>query len=58
MTSLQTVPCNIAGMWSSIVLLEEKIVSNSLIDWQDMRVKDFIHMALAFKCAPKYIYAK
>ena len=58
MTGLQTVPCHIAGMGLGIVFLEEKIVSNSLIDRQDMRVKDFIHMALAYKCAPKYMYAK
>ena len=41
MTSLQTVPCHIAGMGGS-VLLEEKCVSNSPIDWQDIWVKDFI----------------
>ena len=29
-----------------IVLLEEIIVSNSPIDWQDLGVKDFIHIAL------------
>ena len=41
MTSLQTVPCHIAG------ILEENIVSNSLINLQDMWVKDFIYIALA-----------
>ena len=30
-------------------LLEEKIVSNSRRDWQDMLVKDFIHIALSSK---------
>ena len=35
--------CRYAG----IVLLEEKIVSNSLINLQDMWVKDFIYIALA-----------
>ena len=38
MTSMLTVPCYIAGM--CIVLFGEKNVSNSLIDWQDMLVKD------------------
>ena len=47
MTDLKTVPCHIAGMGLSIVLLEDEIVSNSLINRQDMRVKDFIHMVLA-----------
>ena len=51
MTGLQTVPCHIADMVSGIVLLEEKIVSNSLRDRQDMPVKDFIHIALGRKCA-------
>ena len=41
-----------------IVLLEGNIVSNSLIDLQDVRVKSFIHIALVCKCAPKYMYAK
>ena len=45
-TSLKTVPCDIAG--TEIVLLEEKIVSNSLI-LQDMLMKDFIYIALACK---------
>ena len=44
--------------WSGIFVLEENIVSNSLIDWQDMRVKDFIHIALAYKWASSYMYAK
>ena len=44
MIDLQTVPCHIAGMGLGIVLLEDKIVSNSLIDRQDMRVTNFIHM--------------
>ena len=51
MTSLQSVPCHNAGMGSGIVLLEEKIVSNSPVDRQDMWIKDFIHIALACKCA-------
>ena len=58
MTALQTVPWHIAGMGLGIVLLEDKIVSHSLIDWQDMRVKDFIQMTLSYKCAPKYKHAK
>ena len=37
--------CRYAG----IVLLEEKIVSNGLIDWHNMCVKAFIHIALACK---------
>ena len=41
-----------------IVLLEENIVLNSLIDQQDMQVKDFTHIALTCKCAENYIYAK
>ena len=36
------------------VLLEEKIVSNSLIDLQDMRAKDFIRIALACKWFSNY----
>ena len=35
--------------YAGIVLLEEKIVPNILIDWQDMYVKAFIHIALACK---------
>ena len=53
-----TVPCHIAGMGLDIVLLEDKIVSNSLIERQDMRLRDFIHMVLVCRCAPKYMYAK
>ena len=45
MTSLQTVPCHIAGMLA-FVLLEEKMVSNSLIDLQNLLVKALIHIAL------------
>ena len=48
MTSLQTVPCHIVGVLA-LSLAKEKIVSNSLIDLQDMWVKDFIHIAVAFK---------
>ena len=55
MTCLQTIPSLIAGIGLGVVLLEDKIVFNSLIDRQDMRVKGFIHMALAYKCALKYI---
>ena len=58
MTGLQTVPCYIAGMGLCIVSLEDKIVFDSLIGRQDMRVKDVNHMTLACKCAPKYMYAK
>ena len=39
--------------YRSMVLLEKKIVSSSKIDWQDIWVKDFIHMAC--KCAPNYM---
>ena len=53
MTGLQKVPCHIAGMRSGIVLLEENYVfSNSPRDRQYMRLKEFIHIALACKCAP------
>ena len=45
MASLQTVPCHIAD----IVLLEERNVSNSLLNLQDMWVKDFIYTALVCK---------
>ena len=48
MTSLQTVPCHTAGMLE-LILLKEKIVSNSLIIWQDMWDKDFIYIALVCK---------
>ena len=51
MTGLLTVPCHIADMVLDIVLLEEKIVSNSRKDRQDIPVKDFIHIALGGKCA-------
>ena len=37
-----------------LVLLEENIVSNSLIDLQDLRVKALIHKALASKRPPNY----
>ena len=33
--------------YAGIVLLEEKNVSNILIDWHDMCVKAFTHIALA-----------
>ena len=46
MTGLKTVTCHIAGMGLVIVLLEDEIVSNSLINREDMWVKDFIHMVL------------
>ena len=39
---------------TGIVLLEEKIVSNSLINLQDMWVKYFIYIALACKWPPNY----
>ena len=35
--------------YADIVLLEEKMVSNILIDWHGMCVKAFIHIALACK---------
>ena len=54
MTGLQIVPCHIADMPLSIILLEGKIVSNDPRDRQDMSVKDFIHMAMACKCARIY----
>ena len=54
MTGLQTVPYRIAGMGLNIVLLEEKIVSNSPTDRQGMRIKDFTHRALACKFHPNY----
>ena len=40
----KSVLCHIAGMGSAIVLLEVEIVSHRLKDWQDMRLKDFIHI--------------
>ena len=49
MTSLQTIPCHIADLHAGIVLLEEKIVSNSPINLQDMWVNDFINIVLACK---------
>ena len=36
-------------IYAGIVLLEEKLVFNSLKDWKDMWVKDFNHIRLAFK---------
>ena len=42
--------CRYAG----IVLLEENIVSNSLIDLQDLLVKALINIALASKRPPSY----
>ena len=45
MTSLQTVPCHIAGMMGLLLALscwKKKLVSNSLINLQDMLMKDFI----------------
>ena len=41
-------------MGSGIVLIEKISVSNSMIDRQDMRVSDFIHIALVCNCAPNY----
>ena len=38
--------------YADIVLQEDKIVSNSLIDLQDMCVKAFIHIELACKPPP------
>ena len=46
MTGLKTVTCQIAGMGLVIVSLEDEIVSTSLINRSDMRVKVFIHMVL------------
>ena len=37
-----------------VILLEEKIISNSPSDEQDMQVNDFIQVALACMCAPNY----
>ena len=42
--------------YGGIVFLGAKIVSNIRIDWQDMWVKDFIHIALVCNCAPNYMY--
>ena len=42
--------CRYAG----IVLLKEKIVSNSLIDLEDMWLRDFIHRSVACKWPPNY----
>ena len=42
--------CRYAG----IVLLEEKIASNRLINFQDMWVEDFIYIVLACKWPPNY----
>ena len=47
MTSLQTEPCHSAGIWHCLDGKEN--VSNSLINLQDMWVKDFIYIALACK---------
>ena len=41
--------------YASIVSLEEKIVFNSLMNLQDMYVKDFIYIALACKWPPNYL---
>ena len=51
MTNLHTVLCHTAGM-GGIVLLEEKIVSNSQIA---MFVTDFNHIVLACKRALNYM---
>ena len=53
MTGLQTVPYHIAGMGSDIVLLEENF-SHSSRDWNNMRLKDLIHTAKAYKCVLNY----
>ena len=47
-TSLQSVPCHIAGMLA-VSCWKKKIASNSLINLKDMWVKDFIYIALACK---------
>ena len=39
---------DMTSRYGGIVLLEEKIVSSQL-DWQDMWVKDFIHIGLVCK---------
>ena len=53
MASLQT--CFLPHCsYAAIVLLEEKIVSNILIDWHDMCVKALILITLACKCTPNY----
>ena len=51
MTSLQTAPCHIAGMVLGFTLMEEKIDFSSPKDRQDMRMKDFLQVAFACKCA-------
>ena len=52
-TSLQTVPCHIAGMLI-LSYWKRKNVSNSQIVLQDMWVKDFIHIALVCKQGLNY----
>ena len=58
MTGLQTVPCHIVGMGLGIVYLVDKIASNSLLDRQDVQMKDNTHKIFACECVPKYMYAK
>ena len=48
MSSLQTVPYQIVGIWHCFA------GTNSPIDWQNMWVKDFICIALVCSKAPNY----
>ena len=51
MTSLQAVPYHIAGNWHCLAGRENYFQQS---DWQNMWVEDFIHIALACKCALNY----
>ena len=42
------------NIYNNISYRVHALCSNSPIDWQGMWVKDFIHIALAYKCAPNY----
>ena len=54
MTGLYTDPCHIEGIGLGIILREEKMVSSSSVDQQDMRVKVLLHIVFACKFAPNY----
>ena len=57
MTDWHAVPCHIAGIGSGIVLLEDNFFKLSERA-AGMRMNDFIHITLAWKCAPNHMYAK
>ena len=58
MTSFKTMYCHIAGMLA-LSCWNSKIVSNSLINLQDIWVKDFISIPLAFLlCKLNKLYTK